>query len=370
MEPKFNFTQAKLAALKPTDKRSRYHDLKTPGLVLQVTPKGAKTFYFRKWVQWGVSTVFIGKFPQTSLAEARERCTLYLADTVRGGRPARAKGTQTLGELWDRYKRLWLARKRLRTRSTAESRYNACLKQWEGVLLAAITRDKVMDLHLKLSQSGKVQANRAVQLLRAMLNFGQVQNNPAKIPLFREESRTRRLTPEELPRFFKALAQEPQDWQDFFLLCLFTGARKSNVQRMRGEDLDLQAGVWTIPGEEFKTGRTKQIVLAERAVAILKRRPRQGWVFPCSGKLKGKAGHITEPKKVWARVCASAKIDGLRIHDLRRTLGSVQAGLGSSLLIVGASLGQDSPESTKIYTRLDLEPIRASVEAAVKAMTK
>jgi integrase len=60
--------------------------------------------------------------------------------------------------------------------------------------------------------------------------------------------------------------------------------------------------------------------------------------------------------------------EDLRIHDLRRTLGSWQARAGASLTIIGKSLGHKSQQATAIYSRLDLDPVRASVEQATAAM--
>jgi integrase len=61
-------------------------------------------------------------------------------------------------------------------------------------------------------------------------------------------------------------------------------------------------------------------------------------------------------------------LSNLRIHDLRRTLGSWQARTGASLAIIGKSLNHKSPTTTAIYARLDLDPVRASVEKATQAM--
>lgn len=79
-------------------------------------------------------------------------------------------------------------------------------------------------------------------------------------------------------------------------------------------------------------------------------------------------GHIVEPKKAWKRVLERAGIDDLRIHDLRRTLGSWQAKTGASLTIVGKSLNHKSPSTTAIYARLDLDPVRESVDRATGAI--
>ena len=58
----------------------------------------------------------------------------------------------------------------------------------------------------------------------------------------------------------------------------------------------------------------------------------------------------------------------LRIHDLRRTLGSWQAKTGASLAIIGKSLNHKTHQATAIYARLDLDPVRQSVNTATSAM--
>mgnify|MGYP003554015488 FL=1 len=58
----------------------------------------------------------------------------------------------------------------------------------------------------------------------------------------------------------------------------------------------------------------------------------------------------------------------LRIHDLRRTLGSWQAKTGASLTIIGKSLNHKTHQATAIYARLDLDPVRQSVNTATAAM--
>ena len=52
------------------------------------------------------------------------------------------------------------------------------------------------------------------------------------------------------------------------------------------------------------------------------------------------------------------RIQNLRIHDLRRTLGSWQAKTGASMAIIGKSLNHKSQQTTAIYARLDLDPVR------------
>ena len=65
---------------------------------------------------------------------------------------------------------------------------------------------------------------------------------------------------------------------------------------------------------------------------------------------------------------AASGLHDLRMHDLRRTLGSWQAINGSSLPVIGQSLGHRSTASTEIYARLTLDPVRESVDGAIKKM--
>ena len=63
-----------------------------------------------------------------------------------------------------------------------------------------------------------------------------------------------------------------------------------------------------------------------------------------------------------------ANLQDVRLHDLRRTLGSYQTITGASSTIVGKTLGHKSPEATAVYARLNLDPVRNSMEKAVAAM--
>lgn len=112
------------------------------------------------------------------------------------------------------------------------------------------------------------------------------------------------------------------------------------------------------------------VPLVELAVAILQGRLETStgspWVFPG----RSKTGHLVEPKSAWKRICKRAGLEDVRIHDLRRTLGSWQVATGASLPVIGKTLGHTQPKTTQIYARLQLDPVRQAVEAATAAMLK
>jgi integrase len=87
-----------------------------------------------------------------------------------------------------------------------------------------------------------------------------------------------------------------------------------------------------------------------------------------AGRPSTKAGHLIEPKSGWKRILNRAGIKDLRIHDLRRTVGSWQAATGANSYIIGGTLGHKDQKSTAIYASLNIDPIRASLEKATEAM--
>ena len=125
--------------------------------------------------------------------------------------------------------------------------------------------------------------------------------------------------------------------KDYVLISILTGARKSNVVVMRWEEICFKMNEWRIP--ITKNGEPHNILLVENAVTLLQSRLNDSeYAFPSSSK----SGHLQDPKKGWARILKRSGIEGLRIHDIRRTMGSYQAITGASLYVIGKLLGNKS----------------------------
>ena len=137
---------------------------------------------------------------------------------------------------------------------------------------------------------------------------------------------------------------------------------------MSWNDINFTENSWKI--QETKNGESQTIHLSEQVLFILKKRNLEKsseWVFLSHTSA---SGHIEEPKKAWKRILKAAGINDLRIHDLRRTLGSWQAATGANSYIIGKSLGHKTQQATAIYARLNLDPVRESVNKATGAMIK
>lgn len=62
---------------------------------------------------------------------------------------------------------------------------------------------------------------------------------------------------------------------------ILTAARSGEVRGATWDEIDLEAGVWTVPGERMKVGKEHRVPLSKPAIRILKAQPhRKGLVFP------------------------------------------------------------------------------------------
>ena len=197
--------------------------------------------------------------------------------------------------------------------------------------------------------------------------------NPcAHVKKYREVSRDRFLKPDELGRFFAALhdTSTTQDFRDYILLSLNTGARRNNVMAMRWNDLDLTSAIWVIRVSESKNAASMTIPLTTEALEILQRRKAEtSSMFVLFSSLS-KTGHLVEPKRAWLSLLKRAGLEDVKIHDLRRTLGSYMTIAGSNTVAVGKALGHKSPQSTAIYARMHIDPVRLGMQGAIDLMKK
>ncbi len=249
--------------------------------------------------------------------------------------------------------------------------------RWSQLDVSSIKRAEVQDWVDDLAaNSGIYLANRCHDTMRAVINWGIKREyvlppNPCiGIDRYKMRPRDRFVQPgEELERLAAAINAEPnRTMRDFFWMCIYTGARRSNVLTMRWEQIDFTLRIWKIT--DTKNGDVQFVTLTYEALDLLNKRKLDtggDWVFP-SGRLPGKPfGH---PRFAWARILKRANIQDLRIHDLRRTMGSYMAIMGVSPTIIGKALGHKSLQATAVYTRLTQEPVREAMQNALSVFQK
>lgn len=378
-------------------------------LYVSVGRGGKKAFCFRiyesrerRWRTLDLNCKFEDKLPDALLRdvmlEAQSRAAELTARLNRGENvfdQPRKEASATLQELFDHYKENHLEKRGKRVLDNENN-----FKRWfEKKNLAKKRADEFSHedaarLHTQMEKTPG-SANRAVQLGRAMFNFGikthfisRTDNPFAGVSLYRENERDRVLSDEEAAKLLTALESIPavhsrdRTLRDFILLSLLTGARKSNVMTMRWDELDLKSGTWSIPAEKTKTQRAQIIPLGAIEIGALTERAQlledsedvdggSPWVFPG----KGASGHMIDPGNAWESLREKLGMSDLWIHDLRRSLASSMANTGADVSVVRAALNHTDTRTTlKAYIRtsqqVQLEARQKAQEAWFGAMKR
>jgi len=138
-----------------------------------------------------------------------------------------------------------------------------------------------------------------------------------------------------------------------------TGARKSELLRARWEDLDWQRRELRLP--DTKAGRVHYLPLSGPALTILEQLPRlEGSPHILPGAVEG--APLVNISKPWGRVRKAAEVEDVRLHDLRRTVGSWLAQAGNSLHLIGRVLNHSNTSTTAIYARFGQDHAREALE--------
>ncbi|RDL51822.1 Tyrosine recombinase XerH [Ensifer sp. M14] len=412
--PTIKLTRKAVAAIEPGEKPATYFDETVKGFGLKVMPTGARSWILEYRPGAGGRGVAkkrlkLGSPATMSPEEARDEAIRTLARVTLGGDPAGARSDErsspTLSEVVDAYMRDHVETKRKpKTQKEYQIIVNRHIKPVLGSMRASsiVAADVArLQAHITRGKSnagngGRTMANRALAVLSAAFNWAQSMglvpegHNPTKrIERFKENRKERFLTNAELSAFGDALveaetigllyeidenkpkakhAAKPENRRTVygphlvaaFRLLLLTGARKSEILKLKWSEVDLQRGVLLLP--DSKTGR-KTVVLSTPALAILEGLPRVG-VFVIAGDTAGTKEEKprADLSKPWAALLKRAGLEDVRLHDLRHSFASIGVGGSLGLPIIGKLLGHSQAATTARYSHLDVDPLKKAVD--------
>jgi integrase len=170
----------------------------------------------------------------------------------------------------------------------------------------------------------------------------------------------------ELPVIWRAAEAAGWPFGAYLQMLILLGQRRTETALMAWSQLDLEAGVWTVPASITKSGRAHRGPLPPAAVTILRGLPRAArcdLVFP---------GRQNRPITGWSKrlppVYAQTEAAGMAhwtLHDLRRTMRSGLGRLGVDRTIAELLLNHAiSDELTAIYDRAEYQQQRADAAGA------
>lgn len=367
--PKVKLSHKKINALKPESKTVNYYDTLESGLILRVTKTGYKSFSYMYRIYDKKRRYTIGKYPETSLADARKKVRLIKGQLAEGKDPQEQRDKRknkdkpkTFADLAEEYKAKQLS-------ELAESTRNGYLRHIEKELLPklankpinSITSKHVTDLldDKAYTQGHKTTANRIRATLSAIFSFGikrkLVDSNPVTdTPKYKESSRDRYYNETEIQKLSFFFNELQTVTSGVYKMLLFTGQRKSETLKMKWAYI--ADDVWTIPKELAKNKQAHQVPLSKPAKEILKDlKPITGeseWVFASPKDMSKPTVSLSRARQ---NIKKYSGVPDFRAHDLRRTFATYMAKLGIERTVLGKLLNHKGlsgdSQVTAIYDR-------------------
>jgi integrase len=350
-------------------KRTDYSDSTVTGLVLRVTPAGAKSWCLRYRTTSGQPRRYtLGKAADLSLSKARLKARQALHAVASGHDPSEAKRqgrkARTMGALVEDYLTLHAKVYKRSWRQDEWMLKNEVLPYWKDRKAQDITRRDVRErIEGIVARGVPIVANRVLACIRKVFNFGisrdWVEANPATNidkPCV-EVSRDRVLSDDELRLFWTLCDREPPALAAFLRLRLVTAQRGGELARLKWADVTEAA--FTIPENIAKNGRAHRVPLTTTSQCLLDGLPRLNeWLFPGrSGRMAisvlNEAAH-----RINDRMTTVLQADAnFRGHDLRRTAATRMAEAGIPQAHIARVLNhvESGPRATQVYQRYEFD---------------
>lgn len=336
------------------------------GLFLTVRPTGSMSFNLRYRFEGRPRNYTLGP-AALGLAKARELAREAMVEIARGNDPgtikkerqaaSEAAKRETVAAVVEaylaapkpkakqkRWKEAWAkeAERLLRTEIVAK---------WEKRRLADITDDDTKRLVQAIAKRAPTTANRVLAVWSGLCNWAVKEKLISKSPAHgvdkpgAEKSRERVLDDRELAMIWKASEELGWPFGPMIRLLILTGQRRGEIAGMRWQELDPGNSLWRIPAERSKNHLAHKVPLAPQAVEILRRIDHfagSDFVFssggtPPSGFSRAKARLDQKIVELFG-----AEIEPFVLHDIRRSVASGLARLGTPLEVTEKILNHTS----------------------------
>jgi integrase len=329
--------------------RANYFDTKARGLVLRVSPR-AKTWYFTyrnggptQWLKLGTTDALSLAAARTAALDQRHAIEVDGKDPAAEHRtPPPAPEPPPHVFTFADFAPVFVAFQQGRTKTWRDDRAMLArylLPAWGPLPLKSITRTHVHELLDTVAGQGlTVGVNRLQALISRVftiaLDRSLIEAHPAArmVKRFVEQPRLRVLSDDEIRTLWSGLDAQPGAAADAVRLRLLLGQRGEETAGMLWSELDLKAGIWSLPGTRTKNKRPHIVPLPATALALLQTRRKtvpedQPRVFPLSTL-------TSDAHKALSTIHGGA----YEWTDLRRTVATRLAGLGFDETTIGRVL--------------------------------
>ena len=343
-----------------------------PCFGVRVFPSGRRSYVCSYRVLGRFRIATLGRSDALTLDEARRKARGYLGRVAASLDPQAAQdaiaASGTMKDLCEEYMRRH-AKAKKRTWKTDRSFIDRLLLPKLGSrLVASVTPADIAKIHSNVGSDHPYAANRLLEVVAKMFVLGktwgklpkEATNPGVGIEPFPEKKRRRYVTTAEMPKLAEAIDAEDNLFARHAIwLLLLTGLRRTELLKAKWSHID-----WDL--RTLYIGQTKndEPVLAPLSNAAITRlnlieRVEDNPYIIC-GKIKGQ--HLKNLRLAWVRVRTAANLQDVRLHDLRRTVGSWLVHEGSSLHLVGAVLNHKDPKTTAGYAYFQIGDRQAALD--------
>lgn len=369
---KMSLTQRFVERVKPASITQEYYDTKVSTLYLRVYPSGKRVFFVRFQHKGLRQSHKIGSIEEYSLREARREALRVIHQVRNPIREVLPSITLKVfaQEFFARYPRHWKPKTLVKNESAFRLHIAPYLGDRE---VHSIERCDVEQWFAKLAHV-KGSANQALVLLSVMMQQCEVwgyrpkNTNPCRnFKRYKAKEVERYLSKDELRQLWMALdSLEPDNPTEVMIirLLIYTGCRSSEVRALQWKEY--RGGHWHL--SDSKTG-AKTVYLSSQVRAYLDRwQSDSDYVFP--------APYHTQPISAgklaafWCCVRELAKLEGVRLHDLRHTYASIAIQSKVNLMVLSRLLGHTDPETTLKYAHLGREDVCQAASRVSSVLVK
>ncbi|MFA5900071.1 MAG: tyrosine-type recombinase/integrase [Hyphomicrobium sp.] len=371
-----------LAAVKLLLPSETIYDTETKGFGIR-RQLGPVSYFVKTRIKGRQRWITIGKHgspwtPETARKEARRILTEADNGFDRLAAKQKESAASTFEQVAKRFVEVYGPKLKPRTLKEYQKLIDRYLTPEFGTRrIDAIERSDVAHAHAKWGAHPRT-ANHSLAVLSKIMSWAEEhtlrpeQSNPClRQKKYREIKRQRYLSAEEIKRLGSALASAEAVGDisiyagNAIRLLILTGARLNEILTLRWSYVDVSRRLLILP--DSKTGE-KSITLNAPAIDVLETIPR---IASNSHVIVGHrtGSSMVDIFKPWSIVRARAKLDDVRIHDLRHTFASVAVAAGGSLPMIGKMLGHNEPKTTQRYAHLSDDPIARLSEATASQIS-
>jgi integrase len=244
---------------------------------------------------------------------------------------------------------------------------------------SAITRPEIVGLLNRYVDQPSVHRRMHGAIHRLYLwarRHGLVASNPTEdIETTAPPARERVLKLAELALIWHAASDLDPLYRDYVQLMIATGQRRTEVAGMRWGEIDLAAGLWTLPADRTKARRQHTIPLPTLAVGILEARKKTGPPLLAGVDLvlpsRSRDGKSNAPISGWAwlkrELDNRIPLPPWQMHDFRRSLVTHCAEQGADIATLDSMLNHAASMTrggiVGVYQKATLlEPMREAMK--------